>query len=150
MLHQVFYLSRAAGQVADRDIQQILVVSRRNNWRHGITGCLLYSGSHFAQTLEGDETVMRDLIDRIARDPRHTDFHVLFDRPLDRRRFGEWSMGYLYDQGTADELARLSAQPAPAEAELQALMRRMELDPVMGGLQGGLPGKPLPGPTPAG
>ena len=70
-LRQLFYLSRADAALSTATVQHILRVSQRNNRRKDITGCLLYTGQHFAQILEGNSADLTELVSRIAKDPRH-------------------------------------------------------------------------------
>ncbi|NUZ04224.1 BLUF domain-containing protein [Piscinibacter koreensis] len=134
-LRQLFYVSRPTPLCGAATIQDILQISRRNNRQRDITGCLLYSGDHFAQVLEGRSDVVEPLLDRIAVDPRHHEVRVLRSMPCSARRYGDWSMGYVHDGGLAEALHALSSGPAdPADAaRIDALLDRMRTDPVMGG-----------------
>ncbi|MEJ1935248.1 BLUF domain-containing protein, partial [Nostoc sp. NIES-2111] len=61
--------------------------------RAGITGHLICDEGWFAQILEGPETAVKDLVGRIARDPRHSEMTVLSERRLlADRTFPRWSM----------------------------------------------------------
>ena len=71
MLTRVFYISEIADSVTDVDVQIILGVAQVNNRRLDVTGMLAQSDGHFAQLLEGRSDVMRTLLAKIARDPRH-------------------------------------------------------------------------------
>ncbi len=108
-LRQLFYLSRAATKLTDVDIRQIVQTSQRNNRRKDITGCLLYSGQHFAQVLEGDAAALDELVARIAKDSRHSGFVVVIDREVSVRRFPDWSMGILYKLDIAKRMDAFSA-----------------------------------------
>ncbi len=74
---QLFYVSRAAKPFDSAVIQDILQIARRNNRMLDVTGCLLYSGHHFAQVLEGSSAVVIPLAQRIAHDACHV--NVLVD-----------------------------------------------------------------------
>ena len=71
----------------------LLAQCRTNNADMGITGALLHHEGYFLQVLEGAEENVRALLTRIKRDPRHTDFVLLFAGTTPSRVFGEWSMG---------------------------------------------------------
>lgn len=134
-MRQLFYLSRAVDGLKESDVLQILARSRANNWRIGITGCLLFSGSHFAQMLEGEASVVQGLADRIATDPRHTDFRIVLDREDRQRRYPDWSMGFLYSADFGDRLEHALAHPqALSDRELSELAAGMRLDSLMGPL----------------
>ena len=131
-LRQLFYVSRAAASVGKADVREILAVSKRNNWRRDVTGCLLFSGGHFAQTLEGSADALDPLLARLARDRRHHNVKVLLDREVHGRRFAQWSMAYLYRLDVVDELEDLLAGKAFTPADADALMRRSVADSVIG------------------
>jgi hypothetical protein len=115
-LRRLFYVSRTPDQVDAAVVNAILAESRRLNRQHDVTGALAYSGQYFAQVLEGDEEHLASLLQRIARDRRHRDLTVVFEQPITRRDYGEWSMGYLYDTRLSDELEQLLSLPAQAHA----------------------------------
>jgi hypothetical protein len=133
-LRQLFYLSRAAASLTDLEVRQILQISQRNNRRQDITGCLLYTGRHFAQVLEGESARLDELVERIARDPRHSDFVVAIDHQVRTRRYPDWSMGILYKSDEADRIERVLASGAPSEALALDLLAAVHPDTVMGAL----------------
>lgn len=109
MLQQWFYVSRSAVE-STAEVQQIVRVSRIRNGEHGVTGLLVYSGEHFAQVIEGQAEDLAPIIDSIRRDPRH---QIVWERPLtssDDRWFGDWSMGYLYNDSIEDVLRGLDTE----------------------------------------
>jgi hypothetical protein len=133
-LYQTFYLSRPAAGLANHDIQQILLAARQKNWRLNLTGCLLFSGQHFAQVLEGPAEAVSSLLERLRRDPRHTDLRVLVTRPVPTRAYADWAMGMVYALDQVDRLEALMTDahtPAPAAIEFMA---GMEVDSLMGPL----------------
>ncbi|MEH3157423.1 MAG: BLUF domain-containing protein [Sphingomonas taxi] len=42
--------------------------------------------------LEGPSESIDEAFARISRDPRHTDIHILDDRGVTERQFGDWAM----------------------------------------------------------
>lgn len=108
MLSQWFYVSRANVE-SIADVQDIVRVSRSRNAAGGVTGLLVYSGEHFAQVLEGPADALAAIIASIRADPRH---QILWERPLaevHHRWFGDWSMGYMYNDGLDTMLASIDA-----------------------------------------
>ena len=97
----LLYLSSATIQFTETSLATLLTRARLHNSRLGITGMLLYHDGNFLQVLEGEETSVRSLFDKIAQDPRHQGVLKLLDRPLTERLFGEWSMAFR----TVDDLA---------------------------------------------
>lgn len=131
---RLFYVSAAAMPNGSDDVPSILSVSRRNNWRLDVTGCLLFSGSYFGQVLEGSKPVVEALAARIAADPRHGRVRVLSESSSSTRHYNDWSMGYLHDMSLEDELARLLTDERPDPARLIKALARMRPDTVMGAL----------------
>ena len=96
--YQIVYVSRnsISGTVeeVESEIAAILVKSRENNRRAGITGALLFSGQSFAQVLEGQTTAVEETFERIQCDPRHSDVVLLSNGQCANRMFSDWSMAY--------------------------------------------------------
>lgn len=114
-MRQLLYTSTAAGPpLADR-IATILVSSRRNNERDGLTGLLWTDGTRFLQVLEGEPERVGDAFERIKRDERHRAVVVLHDREVGIRTFGRWSMALVDD---SDE--RMAAALATADPTVRA------------------------------
>jgi hypothetical protein len=133
-LRQVFYVSRLAEGMVERDVRNILAISRRNNRMLDVTGCLTCTGRHFAQVLEGREAAVAGLMLRIAVDLRHSDFRIVVDRPLSLRQHPLWSMAYLYNSELADDVEAMFDAEPPVARQLLHLMGRLKPDTVMGAL----------------
>jgi hypothetical protein len=104
---QVFRLVyRSHSRIADADrvseLGEIFTTARTNNKRLGVTGALVVTGDAFAQTLEGDEAVVRELYQRICADPRHDDVDLLEDETVGERTFGRWAMARVSEDGGPD------------------------------------------------
>jgi hypothetical protein len=54
----------------------------------------LYTGTHFAQTLEGDRERVATLLTALEQDTRHRDLCVIDTRRIAYRRFTLWSLAY--------------------------------------------------------
>lgn len=93
-LYSLVYTSFALTLFDESDLENLLAQSRAANERADITGMLLYRNGRFIQFLEGPEAAVRELLDRIEADARHTDLRVLVDGRPAARQFGEWTMGY--------------------------------------------------------
>lgn len=91
---QLVYASTSAKPFTNDELMQLLVKSRENNHKLGITGMPLYKDGEFMQALEGNETEVHSLSARIAKDPRHKDISTLLDSPCTEREFPDWSMGF--------------------------------------------------------
>ena len=138
-LSRFFYVSVRTDPGDMAAVRHILQISRRNNRRLDVTGCLLVAGPLFAQVLEGRRDDVVPLVERIRRDPRHGAVRVLVERPASIRQYGEWSMGYFDDSGHEERLrALLDGGVADANADaddIAGIMGRMRPDTVLGALR---------------
>ena len=93
-LTHVIYASKALKYFSKNDIVELLSRARKNNSSQQITGMLLYDHGSFFQVIEGEETVIQALFDKISQDKRHGQITTIISEPIRKRQFGEWSMGY--------------------------------------------------------
>lgn len=95
-LQTLVYVSR--NRVHEHDvhdeISRIEATARHRNEANGITGVLLFSGCHYLQVLEGTADRLDELVDRLARDGRHSDIKIVIREPISHRRYSNWSMCY--------------------------------------------------------
>jgi hypothetical protein len=115
-LLRVLYASRwsnVLGDDAEAALHRIVATSIGNNRLASITGLLVTHEGWFLQALEGPETGVRALMDRIARDPRHRGVRVLDQAPCECRLFQDWNMAG----------ARLSPDADPLLVELGQIAR---------------------------
>jgi hypothetical protein len=88
----VTYTSLARLDLQETDLEDIHRTAREQNALDGITGLLVFNGTHFLQIIEGSENAIQDLIERLRKDPRHTGFEIRDRRKIDARSFPDWSM----------------------------------------------------------
>jgi hypothetical protein len=93
-MHHIIYSSRATQQPSCSELIVLLLRSRQNNARVGITGALVYGGGQFMQVIEGKREAVTTLYERICSDPRHQAIHKLVDKPIEKRAFVNWSMAF--------------------------------------------------------
>lgn len=79
----------------EAEIEHVLTSSRRNNAAAGITGALLFTGSHFTQVLEGPQHEVERTFERISQDLRHGGVALIDLQHGSRRAFPSWSMTLL-------------------------------------------------------
>lgn len=94
MEYCIVYLSSSKGLLSNEELNNILHLSRQNNSAQGITGILLYFNGSIIQALEGSEEKVKAMYEKICRDPRHSYVTPLYRNAIDKRSFGDWSMGY--------------------------------------------------------
>lgn len=93
-MFQIVYHSKPTNIFEADDCTHILMQSRQNNPRDGITGALVFTGSHFVQALEGEEANVRKAYKRISKDPRHQDITCIVEEKIESAEFGRWSMAF--------------------------------------------------------
>ena len=98
-LKSLTYTSLARLDLEASDLEAIHRTAREVNALEGITGLLIFNGTHFLQVVEGAELAIDDLLERLRRDRRHSAIEVRDERAIEERSFPDWSM----------ELVRVSA-----------------------------------------
>jgi hypothetical protein len=93
-VYHLIYVSSAVNLFSDEQLRELLEVSRRNNEPRGVTGLLLYVDGNFIQALEGEKEEVLATQRRIANDPRHRGLITLLQGEIEKREFGDWSMGF--------------------------------------------------------
>lgn len=93
-MYRIIYLSSADDTVTETELQNLLKKSKIYNSKNLITGILLHIDGDFIQVLEGDETIVTELYDKIKIDKRHKGVIIVSKSPVKDRQFAEWSMGY--------------------------------------------------------
>lgn len=94
MLSLSYVSSSTSTEVSSDELLDILGKSRANNTLLGITGMLLYKDGNFMQVIEGPDEPIKDLFNKISRDPRHKGVIVLLKQKITQREFPDWSMGF--------------------------------------------------------
>src|SRR4030095_6702849 len=105
MLRRLAYVSYPAADLPPAEVSRIIQVSRVHNAGQGITGVLVYTGTDFAQLIEGRHDTVEALWRRIQADKRHHELLPFMDEPTDRAWFETWRMGYLYDDTLSIKIA---------------------------------------------
>lgn len=98
-LKSLTYTSLARLDLAADDLEAIHRTAREINALDGVTGLLIFNGTHFLQIIEGAPNAIDDLVERLRRDPRHSGFEIRDQHEIEQRSFPDWSM----------ELVRVSA-----------------------------------------
>ena len=91
-LKSLTYTSLAKLDLSAEDLSAIHRSARELNALDGITGLLVFNGTHFLQIIEGAGPAIDDLLARLRRDPRHFGLEVRDERAVAARSFPGWSM----------------------------------------------------------
>jgi hypothetical protein len=125
---QLIYSSSATQPFSSDDLRNLLLTARKNNHSQNITGMLLYHEGFFLQVLEGEEKAVKKLFNHIDKDPRHNNVRLIIRNVIDRKEFGDWSMGFvdtsgIKEEGFADyytELEKISTSKTKAKKILKS------------------------------
>ncbi|MHA6780034.1 BLUF domain-containing protein [Pseudonocardia saturnea] len=116
------------------EIASILDDSRVKNVDRDITGALLVWQDYVVQTLEGEESVVRGLYEKIAVDPRHEAVTLLEAQAIESRNFAKWSMARISDNDQPSGMPILTNKHEGEAPEPGHETR--EADPVISKMRG--------------
>ena len=91
-LKSLAYTSLARPDLSSADVRAIHQTARHLNALDGVTGLLIYNGRQFLQVIEGSESAIDHLLQRLRADPRHSGLTVEDQRFIDDREFPDWAM----------------------------------------------------------
>ncbi|MFN7834640.1 MAG: BLUF domain-containing protein [Burkholderiaceae bacterium] len=100
-LVNLIYTSLATDKFNKCELDGLLNVCRKNNGRCHLTGLLIFHAGVFIQWIEGLESDVSLLWEKIKLDDRHDNLVQIEYGPISQRFFPEWWMGYS-DPLTAD------------------------------------------------
>jgi hypothetical protein len=114
-LKSLTYTSLARLDLEAGDIEAIHRTARELNALEGITGLLIFNGTHFLQIVEGAPDAIDDLVERLRRDPRHHGVEIRDQRQVERRSFPDWSMELVKVSGSYFEAKDTVGDRLPAD-----------------------------------
>ncbi|XLS28203.1 BLUF domain-containing protein [Flavobacteriaceae bacterium M23B6Z8] len=94
MFYYMCYISTASYEFTDHQLKDLLLESRRNNERRGITGMLIHYDGNFIQYIEGNKYDVTDLFESIKSDVRHRSVYKITSGITRERKFRRWSMAF--------------------------------------------------------
>lgn len=100
-LIQLVYISRSTFVPAtlsggiQPNVARILLKSRANNEKNGLVGVLYFGDNNFFQCLEGEESAVDILYEKLLLDPRHKDLKIIIKKSIDTLSFKNWSMKHV-------------------------------------------------------
>jgi hypothetical protein len=119
-LKSLTYTSFAPLDLTAEDLEAIHRTASQVNALEGISGLLVFNGTHFLQIIEGAPDAVADLVERLRRDPRHSALEIRDEREIEKRSFGGWSM----------ELVRVSGSFLEAKETIRNRLPASVSDPV--------------------
>lgn len=108
MLTTIIYRSHISDDFPVRTLPEMVDNASKINTTHGVTGILLFNGTHFFQLLEGPEAGIQAVYQRICADRRHHNVVELMRDYAPSRRFGNAGMS-LFDLREHDRSSLLQA-----------------------------------------
>lgn len=100
-LTRIIYISRStfksstSNTVIEPNVGRILAQSRINNHRNGLVGVLYFGDGCFFQCLEGEESAVSRLYERLKLDKRHKDIKLISQEKISSLSYGEWAMKFV-------------------------------------------------------
>lgn len=95
-LERIIYISESKIDSAEAEdvVAKLVVASRPRNANLAVSGALLFTGTHFAQILEGPPSSIAVIMSALRTDPRHSNLFIAARYPISIRIFSGWQMAY--------------------------------------------------------
>ena len=91
-MRQLLYISDSLVGTDVAALDRIMIQARAHNTLVGLTGLLWTDGKRFAQVLEGERSVVDELLAKLDLDRRHVNLEIVQDSGIEERQYGDWSM----------------------------------------------------------
>lgn len=105
----LIYTSRAVMPLSVDALRILRQTAWNLNAIDGVTGMLIVTENSYIQLIEGSDTAIDALMERLNRDRRHTDIAVLDRRVVTQRNCPDLPMALLRLHGVTDRRALLAA-----------------------------------------
>lgn len=104
-MERLIYVSESNIEESEADavVAQMVANAQSRNAQLNVTGALIFTGTHFAQVLEGCKKAIDEVMASIQRDSRHSAVTVVDRSPISERQFPNWAMAY---QGPSQFVSR--------------------------------------------
>ena len=89
-LYRIVFVSTATEPLSPRRARKLVIAATRNNRALGVTGMLLYANERFLGTLEGPESAVQLIYERVQNDYRHKNVDMLRFESITERLFEDW------------------------------------------------------------
>ena len=132
-LKSLTYTSLARLDLEADDLEAIHRTARNANALDGITGLLIFNGTHFLQIIEGQPQAIDELVERLRRDPRHSGFEIRDERSVEARSFPDWSMELVRVSASYFEAKDTVAERLPAATSIDVRDRVIRMTETISG-----------------
>ena len=113
MLRRIAWSSLPSSSFSAARLGEIVAPSRWNNKCNDVSGMLLYTGVHFLEILEGEESVLDEMWSQLKLDDRHASLVRIGDEACGERRFPDWKMAYANDPDVGAQVETLRWPTTP-------------------------------------
>ena len=111
-MYFICYKSILNQTTSQDELTKILDAAKSNNAKKDITGMLLFIQNQFIQYIEGEETAIKSLFEKIRKDPRHYSVQIMSEGNNKTRHFSGWTMGYkALDEDDLEDIAEMNKMP---------------------------------------
>lgn len=107
-LIELTYVSEPAQEMSFLGLMRLLYHSYLRNTSAGVTGALIFENNRFGQVIEGPRTQIEDLWEKIQKDTRHKNIHLVESRPIAHRSFSQWTMVFQGSEEAAKNLPEIA------------------------------------------
>ena len=124
-LRSLTYRSSAVRRFSEFDLSRLLLRAQSFNSSVNVTGLLLSKSGTFLQTIEGPESNIDVVMERICNDLTHGEIDVLADDQIVQRVYPNWTMASNVDVSTSGLLAFLQMVSQRSESAFVLHQRQM-------------------------
>jgi len=132
-LKSLTYTSLARLDLEADDLEAIHRTARNANALDGITGLLIFNGTHFLQIIEGQPQAIDELVEKLRRDPRHSGVEIRDQRMVEARSFPDWSMELVRVSASYFEAKDTVAERLPAATSTEVRDRVIRMTETISG-----------------
>ena len=120
-------MAQCAARISDRrQVDALVEQARLRNERNAVTGALIYSGSHFAQYLEGPPDALKAIIESILEDDRHEQITIVREDVITERRYPSWSLAFKGKSFFVDGIIRNAIDRSGSVSSTNRLFRLVD------------------------
>lgn len=130
MLRRILYISRAAEGITEQVLRQIIATAQLKNRRRDLSGVLAVGKGLFAQVLEGSQSDVAEVLERIRGDSRHSELRLVSDSITGTRFFDRWSMELLVEETAVDLAHAVRDGGTEASTLIDHLRSQLAQDPL--------------------
>ena len=123
---RLMYVSQVRiAHLSDDGVNELVQKAIIKNLRLGITGSIIFTGSYFAQSIEGKAREIRALYCVIVRDQRHQNITCIDYRRISRLSFPTWRLSYFGAATYVSEPIKLLLHGRDHEGQAQQRLREL-------------------------